>query len=153
MPVGEAPHRKLEQGPGRETRYELCRLAVLDDTDFEVSRYEIEKQGPCYTVETLAALKAADPERELVLILGGDQAAALTQWREPERILELAQVAVAERDGSGREQIASALEGLAGADRIGYFEMPGDRRLIVDGARADRVGPALPPSRARARRR
>jgi nicotinate-nucleotide adenylyltransferase len=125
MPVGDAPHKAIERDPGREARFELCRLAVLDEPEFEVSRYEVDKQGPCYTVETLATLREQDAERELVLIIGGDQAVWLPEWREPERVLKLAEVAVAERDEARRADVTRSLEGMPGADRVRFFDMPG----------------------------
>ena len=142
MPVGDAPHKAIERDPGREARFELCRQAVLDETEFEVSRHEVDKQGPCYTVETLTALREQDPGRELVLILGGDQAVWLPEWREPEQILKLAEVAVAERDEARRADVRRSLEGLPGADRVRFFEMPGID--ISSTLVRDRVAAGLP---------
>ncbi len=124
MPVGEAPHKAIEPEPGRETRFELCRLAAGGDAEIEASRLEIDRDGPSYTLDTLIALRAGQPERELVLLMGGDQAASLPQWRAPERLLDLATLAVVERDGARREQVAEAIRSLAGAERIRYVDMP-----------------------------
>lgn len=124
MPVGEAPHKTIEQDPGREVRYELCRLAAESSKSLEVSRFEVDKDGPAYTFETLAALRAEQPENELVFIMGADQAMTLSQWNEPERVLELAEVAVAERDELRRAEVAGAVGGLRGADRVCFFDMP-----------------------------
>ena len=90
IPVGEAPHRELEIDPGPETRLQMVELAIADDARFEASRIEIERDGPSYTADTLRALRDAEPGDELFLILGGDQAAALPKWHEPEQVLELA---------------------------------------------------------------
>jgi nicotinate-nucleotide adenylyltransferase len=124
MPTGEAPHREIEGDPGRETRYELCRLAVLENEEIEVSRLEIDRKGPSYTFETLETLRAQQPQTEFVFIVGADQAEHLPEWREPERVLELATVAVADRDGVTRERVKAAVRGLQGADRIVFFDMP-----------------------------
>jgi nicotinate-nucleotide adenylyltransferase len=56
--------------------------------------------------------------------MGGDMAHALPTWHEPEAVLSLATLGVAEREGVGRAHIAERLAGLAGADRIRYFDMP-----------------------------
>ena len=69
MPVGEAPHREVEQDPGGEVRARLCERAVDGDPRFEVSRAEIERPGPSFTADTLSLLSAASPEDDLVLIL------------------------------------------------------------------------------------
>ena len=104
MPVGVAPHREIELDPGAEARLEMTELAVADDERFEVSRMEVDKDAPAYTSETLAALREESPDDELFLILGGDQAAALGSWHEPEQVLELATVAVFERGQLGPQR-------------------------------------------------
>lgn len=124
MPVREAPHRMVEQDPGPEVRLEMCELAAAPDERFRVSRLELDRDGPSYTADTLMALHERSPEDEHVLILGADQATALPAWHEPERVLELATVAVAERDGARRDQVREALSGLAGATAVRFFDMP-----------------------------
>lgn len=125
MPVGEAPHRQIEKDPGPEARYELCRLAVAGDERMSVSRLEIEKPGPSYTVETLRALRDERPDAELFLIMGSDQAASLPTWKDPEEVLRLASIAVAEREGAGRDRVRDAVEALGAGDRVKFFSMPG----------------------------
>lgn len=125
VPAREAPHRPIEHDPGPELRAEMCELAVAGDDRLGVSRIELERSGPSYTVETLAALEERDPDGTRVLIMGADQAAGLRQWwHQPEEVLERAVVAVAERDGARRESVRRAVAGLAGADRLGFFDMP-----------------------------
>jgi nicotinate-nucleotide adenylyltransferase len=124
MPFREPPHRALPADPGPEVRYEMCALVAEDDPALEVSRVELERSGPSYTADTLADLRRRNPDDELVLILGGDQAAALPAWHEPERVLSLATVAAAERIDWPRERIQAALGGLEGGDRVRIFEMP-----------------------------
>lgn len=125
MPVGEAPHREIEQDPGPEARYELCRLAVAGDERLSVSRLEIDKPGPSYTVETLRALREETPDAELFFIMGADEAASLPKWKDPEEVLRLASIAVAERDSTGRDRVREAVELLGGGDRVRFFSMPG----------------------------
>jgi nicotinate-nucleotide adenylyltransferase len=124
MPVAEPPHKQIERDPGADVRYELCRLAVEGDERLEVSRDEVERGGRSYTVDTLAAWHERAPSDELFLILGADQAQGLPRWREPERVLELAQPAIAERAPTTREQVLAAIDGLAGAERACFFSMP-----------------------------
>jgi nicotinate-nucleotide adenylyltransferase len=124
MPAREAPHKRIDRDPGPDERYELCRLAASADEWLEVSRREIDRPGPSYTVHTLRALRDAAPEDELYFIVGADQAASLPGWREPEQILRLATIGVGRRDGVGEEEVRSGLAGLAGADRVTFFRMP-----------------------------
>jgi nicotinate-nucleotide adenylyltransferase len=124
VPVGEAPHRTLEGDPGAEERLELVELATAGDERFEVSRAEIDRPGPSFTADTLRGLREASPDDELFLILGGDQAATLARWHEPEVVLELATVAVVERTNWSRHAIGITLGRLPGARKIRYLEMP-----------------------------
>ena len=102
----------------------MVELATADDERFEVSRAEIDREGPSYTADTLRALRDAAPDDELFLILGGDQAAALAAWHEPEEVLALATVAVMERLSWSRQAIGIKIGGLRGAQLIRYLEMP-----------------------------
>jgi nicotinate-nucleotide adenylyltransferase len=124
IPVAVPPHKEADDDPGPEARYDLCCAAVAGDERMEVSRIEIERGGPSYTVDTLRAIHATSPGDELTFIVGGDMAASLPSWREPEALLELATLGVAERVGNARAQISGALEGLAAAERIRFFSMP-----------------------------
>jgi len=100
----------------------MCRLAVERDDQFELSRVEIDREGPSYTADTLAGFA---PDDELFLILGGDQAAALGAWHEPHEVLGRATLAAVERDDTQRGQIAEQIEriGHSGA-RLVFFDMP-----------------------------
>jgi nicotinate-nucleotide adenylyltransferase len=124
MPVGVAPHREIELDPGADVRLQMTELVVADDDRFEVSRMEVEKDAPAYTSETLATFREESPDDELFLILGGDQAAALAGWHEPERVLELATVAVFERFSWGRNAITIKIGRLPGARNVRYLDMP-----------------------------
>jgi nicotinate-nucleotide adenylyltransferase len=88
-----------------------------------VSTLEVDRGGASYTVDTLRELHELEPEHDLTFIVGGDMALSLPTWREPEAILELAELGVAEREGVRRADIAERLSGL-GADRVRFFDMP-----------------------------
>jgi nicotinate-nucleotide adenylyltransferase len=142
MPVGQAPHRDLSDDPGAEGRLEMVSLAVAGDDRFEVSRAEIDRAGPSYTADTLQELRSKAPDDELFLILGGDQAAALPRWHEPETVLSLATVAVVERSNWSRNAIGITIGRLPGAERIRYLDMP--LMQISSSAIRRRVGSGLP---------
>jgi nicotinate-nucleotide adenylyltransferase len=124
IPVYEPPHKEMEADPGVEHRIELCRRAVGGDPRFEVSRIEADLPERSYTIDTLRRLHESSPEDELTFIVGGDMAQALPTWHEPEAVLSLATLGVAEREGVRRADITERLAGLAGADRIRFFDMP-----------------------------
>jgi nicotinate-nucleotide adenylyltransferase len=124
VPVGVPPHRELEYDPGAERRLEMVELAVADDERFETSRIELDRDGPSYTADTLAQLAGESPDDERFLILGGDQAATLASWHEPESVLERATVLVFERVHWGRNAIGIKIGRLRGAERVRYLDMP-----------------------------
>jgi nicotinate-nucleotide adenylyltransferase len=124
MPYGVPSHRVLEDDPGAEARLTMCERAVGGDERFAVSRIEVDRGGPVYTVDTLRGLRASRPDDSLFLLLGGDQAASLPSWRSPEELLSLAVVAVAERDEWRRAQIVDRLGALCSPERVRFFSMP-----------------------------
>jgi nicotinate-nucleotide adenylyltransferase len=124
VPVHAPPHKEVEADPGVEHRVELCRRAVAGDERFSVSRIEADVPGRSYTVDTLRRLHESSPEHELTFIVGGDMAQALPTWHEPEAVLALARLGVAEREGVRRADIGDRLSGLCDADRIDFFDMP-----------------------------
>ena len=124
IPTHTPPHKRLRDDPGPGHRLELCRLAVGGDERFEVSDLEVRRDGPSYTVDTLEELHASVQDSELYLILGGDIATGLSQWREPERVLSLSTLAVVDREGTPRAAIEAALDHLPGGERVHFFTMP-----------------------------
>jgi len=126
MPAGQPPHKQIAADPGAQARLAMCEAAVAGEQRFAVSRLELERDGRSYTVDTLRALHDQHPQDDLTFIVGGDMARSLPTWREPEAVLELATLAVAERAGSEREDIRGELRALRGAsgDRVRFFEMP-----------------------------
>jgi nicotinate-nucleotide adenylyltransferase len=97
IPAKRAPLK--EHGPiaGAAERLDMLELAIAGEPRFSVSRAELDRDGPSYTVDTLERLAGAD---ELFLILGGDALAALSRWKDPDRITKLATLVVAERPGA-----------------------------------------------------
>jgi nicotinate-nucleotide adenylyltransferase len=125
VPARIPPHKPVEDEPGVEHRLELCRVAVEDDQErFTVADLEVVREGPSYTVDTLQVLHSRASDSELFLIVGGDIAAGLPDWREPERVLSLATLSVAQRPGTERAAVQRALDQLRGGDRARFFEMP-----------------------------
>ena len=80
-----------------DDRYEMTRLATEDDPRFTVSRTELDREGPTYTVDTLRELGADGTE--LFFITGADALAQVLTWREPETLFGLATFVGATRPG------------------------------------------------------
>ncbi|MYE45281.1 MAG: nicotinate (nicotinamide) nucleotide adenylyltransferase [Chloroflexi bacterium] len=125
VPAGD-PWRKAGSGvsPAAE-RLALTRAAVEGVLPWaEVSEIEVRREGPSYTAETLEELQAEFPGNEWWFILGWDALADLPNWHEPERIIELARLALAQRGGESTDgalppETVAALPGLAArVDRV-----------------------------------
>ena len=102
VPAGRPPHR--EAVLDADTRWELVRRAFESDPRIQVSDIELRREGPSWTVDTLEwAHQELSPE-ELFLIVGADQLRSFRGWKEPERILSLARLAVMTRPGEEFEE-------------------------------------------------
>lgn len=93
------PHKPGVSITPVDDRLAMVEAAVADNAAFETSRIEVDRDGPSYTVDTLAAVHAREPDAHLALILSAESYAELPTWREPARILELADLIVVPRDG------------------------------------------------------
>jgi nicotinate-nucleotide adenylyltransferase len=124
VPTGEAPHKRIAEDPGRELRMTMTRLAAADDPRFSVSSLEVDRAGPSYTYETLELLGKQRGETELVFVMGADAAVGLESWHRPERVVELARVAVARRAGISEADVAAVLRSLGAEERATILEMP-----------------------------
>ncbi len=124
VPTGEAPHKRIVDDPGRELRMTMTRLAAADDSRFSVSGLEVEREGPSYTYETLEMLAKEKGNTQLVFVMGADAAVGLESWRNPERVVELARIAVARRAGVSEADVAAAMRSLGAGDRVTMLEMP-----------------------------
>lgn len=90
------PHRKSDLLDA-ELRHELVVAACEDNDLFETSRIELQRQGPSYTVDTLRALKSANPDAHLNLIIGEDNLNFIGQWHEAAEIFRMCRLLVAPR--------------------------------------------------------
>lgn len=97
VPARRSPLKDVPPAASAADRLAMLEAATKDEPRFSVSRVELEREGPSYTVDTLDALSA---EGELFLILGSDALAELSRWRSPERIRSLATILVARRPGA-----------------------------------------------------
>jgi len=123
VPTGQAPHKRILDDPGAELRLAMTRLAATDDERFVVSTVEIDRDGPSYTHETLQELSEQE-EEGLVFVMGADAALGLESWRNPERVVELARLAIARRAGVSEAEVVSVLRSLDAEDRAEMLEMP-----------------------------
>jgi nicotinate-nucleotide adenylyltransferase len=100
IPVAAQPLKtNVPAGASPQDRLEMVRMAIAGDSRFAASDTEIRRGGLSYTVDTLETLKQENPGATLVLIVGMDALAAFDRWKNPERIREIAEIAVLSRTG------------------------------------------------------
>lgn len=99
LPTGQAWHKERTLSPGAH-RLAMARIVFEDLQHVLVDPRELHRAGATYTVDTLREMRAEHPAAELFLVMGQDQAAAFTRWREWEAIAALATLCVAQRPGS-----------------------------------------------------
>jgi nicotinate-nucleotide adenylyltransferase len=122
MPAQTPPHKHHEITDVGH-RAEMCRLAVDLDRRFEFSNLDLQGESPSYTSELLQRVHHLVPDAELVFLIGTDSLINFPTWHEPERILSLASLGVAERPGSVvEESVLDAMPGLA--ERVQLFDSP-----------------------------
>lgn len=97
VPTGE-PWQKTEVSPS-EHRYLMTVIATASNPRFTVSRVDIDRDGPTYTIDTLRDLKAQRPDAELFFITGADAIAQILSWRDHDELWDLAHFVAVSRPG------------------------------------------------------
>ena len=97
----EPPHKQNQTVTAVEHRLAMLQLAIEDDPRFELSRIELERPGPHYTLDTVKIMKKLHPSAEIVLLIGGDSLHDLPTWHRPADL-------------------------MAACDTIGVLRRPGD---------------------------
>lgn len=98
IPCGDPPHRGVTFASA-EDRFDLVRLAIEGQSGFVADDRELRRDGPSYTVDTLASLREEFPDRSLGLIVGMDAFLGLPGWHRWEEILDIAHIVIAHRPG------------------------------------------------------
>jgi nicotinate-nucleotide adenylyltransferase len=121
VPTG-APWQKADrQVTEAEHRYLMTVIATASNPRFWVSRVDIDRGGPTYTIDTLRDLAAALPDAELYFITGADALADIFTWRDAGELFELAQFVGCTRPGF---MMDPATLGQIPADRVTMVEVP-----------------------------
>jgi nicotinate-nucleotide adenylyltransferase len=101
MPAARPPHKGRKAISNAADRVIMTRLAISGDPGLDLSLVEMERPGPSYTVDSLAQLRThLGDDVSLVLIMAADSFAEIDTWREPDRLLELAEWGVGPRPGT-----------------------------------------------------
>ena len=100
VPTGHPWMKEQREVSAPEHRYLMSVIATASNPRFSVSRIEVDRAGPTYTVDTLRELKGLDGDKvDLFFVTGADAMLEILQWKDPEEILALAHFIAATRPG------------------------------------------------------
>jgi nicotinate-nucleotide adenylyltransferase len=126
IPSGSPPHKITRDVAAAELRYEMVESAIRDNSAFDISALEIERQGLSYTVETLRILRQDWPDHDLYFITGTDALLEIFSWHEAKEIFTLIQFIGAARPGFDASDFLLKVqqEQPETNGRIHYLEVP-----------------------------
>lgn len=140
VPTGQPWQKQDRDVTSAEDRYVMTVLGT-DRTPFTVSRVDIDREGPTYTVDTLRDLAAQYDPADLFFVAGADALAGLPTWREPEAILDLAHLVAVTRPGH-------EMGGTLPAESVTVLQIPGIdvsstmcRQRVAEGLPIDHLVP------------
>ena len=125
VPAGLPPHKSGRPILAAHHRLEMLKLALADRPHFSISKVDLVRPGPCYTVDTLELLRSEwGGGPGFFFIEGADSLAEIPSWYKPQRLIELCELAVVERPGVAIDlaQLEKYLPGLLA--RLHRVQMP-----------------------------
>jgi nicotinate-nucleotide adenylyltransferase len=105
LPAQVPPHRPAPASSARD-RFAMVALATALHPRFVADDLELQREGPSFTVDTIARLRDQCPDDEMVLVVGSDTLPELTSWKDHERLLRMCTVAVVTRPEEDRHDVA-----------------------------------------------
>jgi len=124
VPAARPPHKPHEPMTAVHHRLAMVGKAIIGNPAFSVSRVDVERPGPHYTVDMLSILREAYPAAPFFFLMGGDSLAEFASWRDPSDILERARLGVMKRPG-WEADLASLAEKLpAIEERLTWLDAP-----------------------------
>lgn len=141
VPAGEPWFKSYRRITPARHRLAMVRLAVGDNPRFGVSDMEIRREGPSYTIDTLAELRRERADADLFVILGVDALREIDRWRQPRRLFQMATVVGMARPGASIDVsvLNAAIPGASDRLRLidsALIDISGTdiRRRVADGA-------------------
>lgn len=141
VPAGQPPHKQGQEITPALHRLAMVELAIASNPRFTVSRVDIDRPGPSYTVDTLRLLHEEwGSQVDIHFIMGLDSLADLLSWHQPERLIQLCRLTVVDRPRYevDMEALEAALPGIK--DRVEFLHIPGMNISSTDLQRRVREG-------------
>lgn len=126
MPSKNPPHKAKPELVSDQQRAEMIKLAIQDNSHFQLSSLELNREGMTYTADTLTILSKEHPDSDYYFIVGADSLFMMQSWMKPEIIFNLCTVVVASRDHVEKEEMqvhADLLKKMYGVSIL-LIEMP-----------------------------
>lgn len=127
VPAKNPPHKESVDNQTSQHRYNMVQIAITDNTFFDVSSIELNRDGPSYTSDTLQELKSLCPGKKLYFICGADSIVNIKTWHSIGSIFENADMIVVNRPDVNKADVKNISEWLI--DRynasIRFYDMPG----------------------------
>lgn len=118
VPTGQPWQKAGREVTAAEHRYLMTMVATASNPRFTVSRVDIDRKGPTYTIDTLRDLRELFPDAELYFITGADSLASIMSWRDWEVMLEMANFVGVTRPGYELSKDMLPLESQTGIELI-----------------------------------
>ncbi len=118
VPTGKPTFKQDQDVSAAEHRYLMTVIATASNPQFTVSRVDVDREGPTYTIDTLRDLKQERPDAELFFISGADAVAQILSWRDHDELWELAHFVAVSRPGH-----VLSTDGLP-SDNVSQLEVP-----------------------------
>ena len=127
IPANESPFKQHKTVALTEDRYNMLKLALEDNENFEISRIDIDRPAPSYTVDTITILSKEYSNHNLLFILGSDAFLDIKKWRNHEKLLKLCRLVIVPRESTYNSVIIKQwlVNNLYEyQDRITFIELP-----------------------------
>ncbi|RDU23168.1 nicotinate-nucleotide adenylyltransferase [Anaerosacchariphilus polymeriproducens] len=122
IPTGNPPHKDISIFSTSKQRLEMVSLAIQDNSHFQLSTLEMEREGVIYTFRTLEIIKNQNPDTDYYFIMGADSLFDFESWKEPSKITEYCTLLVATREN---------MENQALKDKILYLKNKYKSRIQI----------------------
>ncbi|MEX2275143.1 MAG: nicotinate-nucleotide adenylyltransferase [Actinomycetota bacterium] len=123
VPTGQPWMKQDANVSAAEDRYLMTVIATASNPRFRVSRIDIDRDGPTYTIDTLRALADAERDSELFFVTGADAILEILEWKHPEELLSLAHFIAATRPGYDLAAFGSTAAGRM-RERVSIMNIP-----------------------------
>lgn len=112
MPTKNPPHKRYDNIVDDAIRAEMVLIAIKDNPYFELSTFEMDREGITYTADTLTQLTKQNPDEEYYFIVGADSLFYIDKWKDPDTIFKLSRLLAAVRGQASNKDMLQKIEKL-----------------------------------------